>query len=380
MKSRLFFHLAVVAALAMLAPCATFGSNGMTSTSEAFGKTKDGQEVTLYTLRNAKGMEVKIINYGAIITSIKAPDKNGQFADVALGFDKLSDYESRNPFFGAIAGRYANRIGHASFTLDGQTYHLAANDGPNTLHGGKIGFDKHVWAAKPISGSNGPSLELTRTSPDGEEGFPGNLQCKVTYTLTNDNALEINYEATTDKATVVNLTNHSYFNLAGEGSGTILNQEVTIFADTYTPTDDGLIPTGAIAPVHGTPLEFTSPHLIGERIDEPFLALKQGLGYDQNFILSAKGSGLKLAVRARDPKSGRIMEVHTTEPAVQFYSGNHMKPMADCKNGHTYDFRGGFCFEAQHFPDSPNKPQFPTTILKPGDTYHQTTVYTFSAQ
>ena len=378
MKHRPIFHLAAVAALGMLGASETFGNTGMTTTSEAYGKTQDGQEVTLFTLHNAKGMEVKIINYGAIVTSIKVPDKNGQIGDVALGFDKLSDYESRNPFFGAIAGRYANRIGHAQFTLDGQTYHLAANDGPNTLHGGKVGFDKHVWTAKIVDSSKGPGVEMNRTSPDGEEGFPGNLKCKVTYTLTENDALEINYEATTDKATVINLTNHSYFNLAGEGSGDILGQEVTIFADSYTPTNDGLIPTGEIATVHGTPLDFTSPHRIGERIDASFTALKQGLGYDQNFILP-KGSGLKLAARAHDPKSGRTMDVRTTEPAVQFYSGNHMKPLKDCKNGHSYDFRGGFCFETQHYPDSPNRPEFPTTVLRPGDTYQHTCIYTFSA-
>ena len=375
MKRRALFHLAATGSLGMLASCETFGSNGMTLTSDSFGQTKDGKNVTRYTLRNAKGMEVQVINYGCIITSIKVPGKNGGPAtDVALGFDKLSDYETRNPFFGAIAGRYANRIGHARFTLDGKEYHLAANDGPNTLHGGKAGFDKKVWKASTIHRGGNAGVEFSYTSPDGEEGYPGTVQCRVTYVLTAENEIEIEYHATTDKPTVLNLTNHSYFNLAGEGSGSILDQVVTIHADAFTPTDNGLIPTGETASVHGTPLDFTTPQRIGARIDSGFLSLKQGLGYDQNFILNG-GSGLKLAARAQDPKSGRVLEVRTTEPAVQFYSGNHMKTMKDCKNGHTYAFRGGFCFETQHYPDSPNQPAFPTTVLRPGDVYQHTCVY-----
>jgi aldose 1-epimerase len=351
----------------------------MSITSEPFGTTKDGQKVDLYTLKNSQGMEAKITNYGGIVVSLTAPDKAGKFADVVLGFDKFSDYETRNPFFGAITGRYANRIAKGKFKLNGEEYKLAVNNGPNALHGGKVGFDKKIWNASRVSRSNGVGLELTYTSPDGEEGYPGNLKCKVTYVLTNANALEISYSASTDKATVVNLTNHSYFNLAGEGSGVITGHEVTINADYYTPTDDGLIPTGERAPVRGTPLDFTSAQKIGSRIDSDFPALKQGLGYDHNFILSG-GSGLKNAVKVKDPKSGRVMEVLTTEPGVQFYTSNHMSKIAGAKNGHTYNFRHAYCFETQHFPDSPNHPEFPTTVLNPGDTYQHTCIYKFSAE
>lgn len=379
MKLRALLHLAAAGALGTLTSCGSIGNKGMSITSEPFGTTKDGHKVDLYTLRNSKGMEARITNYGGIVVGLTAPDKAGHFADVVLGFDKLSDYEERNPFFGAITGRYANRIAKGKFKLDGQEYTLAVNNGPNSLHGGKVGFDKKVWNASRVSRSNGVGLELTYTSPDGEEGYPGNLKCKVTYVLTNDNALEISYSATTDKATVINLTNHSYFNLGGEGSGVITGHEVTINADYYTPTDDNLIPNGERAPVRGTPLDFTTAHKIGSRIDSDFKALKQGLGYDHNFILSG-GSGLKNAVRVKDPKSGRVMEVLTTEPAVQFYTSNHMSKLAGGKNGHTYNFRHAYCFETQHFPDSPNHPEFPTTVLNPGDTYQHTCIYKFSAE
>ena len=351
----------------------------MSITSEPFGTTKNGQKVELYTLRNEKGVTAKITNYGGILTSLMVPDKAGKFADVVLGFDKFSDYESRNPFFGCITGRYANRIAKGKFSLNGKEYTLAVNNGPNTLHGGKIGFDKKVWSASRVHRSNGVGLELTYTSPDGEEGYPGTLKSTVTYVLTNDNALDIEYAATTDKATVVNLTNHSYFNLAGEGSGKITDHILSINADYYTPTDDNLIPTGEKAEVRGTPLDFTALTKIGARIDSDFKALKQGIGYDHNFIISG-GHGLKLAARVKDPKSGRVMEVRTTEPAVQFYSANHMTKMTGCKNGHTYDFRHAYCFETQHYPDSPNHPDFPTTTLQPGDVYQHTCIYKFSAE
>ena len=379
MKLRALLHLAAAGALGSLTCCGSIGNKGMSITSEPFGTTKDGQKVDLYTLKNSQGMEAKITNYGGIVVSLTAPDKAGKFADVVLGFDKFSDYETRNPFFGAITGRYANRIAKGKFKLNGEEYKLAVNNGPNALHGGKVGFDKKIWNASRVSRSNGVGLELTYTSPDGEEGYPGNLKCKVTYVLTNANALEISYSASTDKATVVNLTNHSYFNLAGEGSGVITGHEVTINADYYTPTDDGLIPTGERAPVRGTPLDFTSAQKIGSRIDSDFPALKQGLGYDHNFILSG-GSGLKNAVKVKDPKSGRVMEVLTTEPGVQFYTSNHMSKIAGAKNGHTYNFRHAYCFETQHFPDSPNHPEFPTTVLNPGDTYQHTCIYKFSAE
>ena len=378
--SAIFTVLAAASALGLfITSCGFIGKTDMSISSESWGKTKSGQSVTLYTLRNAKGMEVKITNYGGIIVSVKVPDKKGEIADVALGFDKLSDYEERNPFFGALTGRYANRIAKGRFKLDGKEYSLAVNNGPNSLHGGKVGFDKKVWSASRINKSDGVGVELTYTSPDGEEGYPGTLKCKVTYVLTSSNDLEIEYHATTDKPTVLNLTNHSYFNLTGEGSGSITGHDVTINADSYTPTDDGLIPTGEIASVRDTPLDFTGTKRISARIDSDFPALKQALGYDQNFIVNG-GHGLRMAARAKDPKSGRVLEVFTTEPAVQFYTGNHMTKLSDCKNGHTYNFRNGFCFETQHYPDSPNHPDFPTTVLRPGDTYQHTCIYKFRAE
>lgn len=359
-----------------LASCQSLQSgNHMTVTEESWGETKNGQKVSLYTLRNEKGMEAKITNYGGVIVSLTAPDRQGQFEDVVLGFDNLAQYESSSPFFGCITGRYANRIAGGKFTLDGREYVLAKNNGPNHLHGGRVGFDKKVWTARPMK-RGGAGLELTYTSPDGEEGYPGTLQCKVTYVLTNDNSLEIEYRATTDKSTVVNLTNHSYFNLAGEGSGNILGQELSINADYYTPTDDTLIPTGERSPVAGTPLDFTSPHKIGERINADFKPLRQGKGYDHNFILD--GSGLRVAARAKDPKSGRVLEVLTTEPGVQLYTANHLGITG--KKGHAYGARHAFCLETQHFPDSPNRPEFPTTKLSPGDSYQHTCIFKFSVE
>jgi aldose 1-epimerase len=355
------------------------GTGNMGITSEPWGSV-NGHRVELFTLENKNGVEARITTYGGIIVSLKVPDRSGALGDVALGFDKLDDYVKRNPFFGAITGRYANRIAKGQFTLDGKQYHLAINNGPNSLHGGKSGFDKKVWRAKRITTSSAVGLELSYTSPDGEEGYPGTLACTVTYLLTNDNELRIDYAATTDKATVLNLTNHSYFNLAGEGSGTILDHDITIRADNFTPTDDNLIPTGAIAPVAGTPLDFATPKRIGARIDEKdFLPLKQGIGYDHNFILPP-GKGLRLAAKVHDPKSGRIMEVRTTEPAVQFYTSNHMHKMPACKNGHTYDFRSAFCLETQHYPDSPNHANFPSTVLRPGAKFQSTTVYKFRTE
>ncbi len=351
----------------------------MSVTEQPWGTTKHGEKVTLYTLRNSRGMEARIADYGGTIVSLTAPDREGQFADVALGFDTLQDYETRSPFFGCVAGRYANRIGKGRFTLDGQEYALAVNNGQNHLHGGKAGFDKKVWKSRAIKKASGVGVEMKYTSPAMEEGYPGTLTCTMTYVLTNENSLEIEYSATTDAPTVVNLTNHNYFNLAGEGSGPIVNHVVTINADAYTPTDAGLIPTGEVAPVSGTPLDFTTPQRIGARIGSSFQAIRYGQGYDHNFVLRG-GPGLKTAARAKDPKSGRVLEVLTTEPGVQFYTGNHMKKLAGCKNGHTYDFRHGFCFETQHFPDSPNKASFPSTVLRPGDTYQHTCIYKFSAE
>jgi aldose 1-epimerase len=342
-----------------------------------FGKMPDGQEVHLYTLTNANGMQVAITNFGGRIVSILAPDRNGKRVDVVLGFDNLPDYMKYNTYFGALVGRYANRIGGARFTLDGKVYHVPVNNGPNSLHGGIKGFDKRVWTANEIPGDE-PGLELTYLSKDGEEGYPGNLQAKVVYTLTKDNGLKIDYSATTDKDTVINLTNHSYFNLAGEGNGNVLKQVLWINSDEITPANATQIPTGKIMKVDGTPFDFRKPTPIGARIDEDNPQLKIGKGYDINYILDRKGPGLELAARVYDPESGRELEVYTTEPGVQFYSANFLDGSIPGKGGVKYGFRSAFCLETQHYPDSPNHPSFPTTELKPGETFHQVTVFKFT--
>ena len=341
---------------------------------EPFGTMPDGKAVERFTLTNANGIEVKAISYGGIITSLRVPDRDRKFDDIVLGFDQLDGYLKDHPFFGAIIGRYGNRIGKAQFTLDGKTYKLAANNGPNNLHGGTKGFDKVLWTVEPI-GNNG--LAFTRTSPDGEEGFPGNLRTRVTYTLTDKNELIVEYHATTDKATPVNLTQHSYFNLAGQASGDILGHELMINADRYTPVDDTLIPTGELAPVEGTPFDFRKPTAIGARINDANPQLKAGLGYDHNWVLNRKGTGLELAARVREPKTGRTLEITTTEPGIQFYAGNFLDGKLAGKGGAVYRHRTGFCLETQHYPDSPNHPKFPSTILKPGQEYRTRTVFTF---
>lgn len=362
---------------ALLAAAFAFMSSSVPAavTSEVWGKTAGGTEVMLFTLKNAKGAEARITNYGGIIVSLKMPDRAGQFADVVLGFDSLEPYLGKHPHFGCITGRYANRIGDASFKLDGATYEVTANSGRNHIHGGKEAFDKKVWEAAILAEKN--AVELRYTSADGEEGFPGKLDCTVTYSLNDDNAFSIEYKAVTDKPTVVNLTNHSYFNLAGEGSGDILDHELIIPADSFTSTDDSLISTGEIESLLGTALDFTRSHKIGERINHPFKPLQQGLGYDHNYVLN--GTGLKLAARVKDPKSGRVMEVQTTDPGVQLYTGNHLKDVRG-KGGHVYESRHGFCLETQKFPDSPNKPQFPSAVLRPGETYQHTTIFKFSTE
>jgi len=366
-----FLCLFILAAVSMAAEKASVESI-------AWGKTAAGEKVTLFTLRNAAGMEAKITNYGGIIVALSVPDKKGQFADVVLGFDTLEPYLGKHPHFGALTGRYANRIGGAKFKLNGQEVQVTANSGKNHIHGGVENFAKKVWKASDFRKGDSVGVEMRYTSPDGEEGFPGTLECLVTYTLKADNTLEIKYRATTDKATVVNLTNHSYFNLAGEGSGDVLGHEMMIASAEYTPTDDTLIPTGEIATVVGTPLEFNVPLKIGSRIDYDFKALVQGKGYDHNYVLRA-GSGLRLAAKVRDPKSGRVMTVTTTEPGVQFYTGNHLKGVAG-KSGHVYEKRHGFCLETQHYPDSPNQPAFPSVVLHPGDVYQSTTSFQFSTE
>ena len=348
---------------------------------QPFGKTADGQAVDMFTLTNSKGMEVSITNFGGIVVTLKVPDRNGKLDDVVLGYDQLDGYLTNKAFFGALIGRYGNRIAHGQFQLDGKTYNLPKNDGDNTLHGGMTGFNKRLWTAKEVSGAKGAALELTYLSKDGEEGFPGNLSVKVVYTLTDENELRIDYSATTDKDTVVNLTNHSYFNLAGEGNGDILGHELTIHADRFTPVDQTLIPTGELRAVKGTPFDFTKSTAIGARINQDDQQLKFGRGYDHNWVLNG---GIKatpaVAAEAYDPKTGRVLQVLTTEPGVQFYSGNFLDGTITGKGGKVYNLRNGFCLETQHFPDSPNHASFPSTTLKAGQKYHTTTVFKFSAR
>jgi aldose 1-epimerase len=355
-------------------------SKGARVTRASFGSTRDGKAVEMFTLTNANGIEIRAISYGGIITSLRTPDRSGQMADIVLGFDKLDGYvkDPPPPFFGAIIGRYGNRIARGQFTLDGKTYKLATNNGPNHLHGGNVGFDKVVWAAEPLRDANG--IAFTRTSGDGEEGYPGNLRVRVTYTLTDKNELVVDYTATTDKSTPVNLTQHSYFNLGGDGSGDILGHQLTLNADRYTPVSDTLIPTGTLAPVQGTPFDFRKATPIGARINQDDPQLKNGKGYDHNWVLSRAASGLQLAAHVLEPKSGRTLEITTTEPGIQFYSGNFLDGTITGKGGHVYKHRSGFCLETQHFPDSPNQPSFPSTILKPGQEYRSRTVFTFGVQ
>lgn len=339
-----------------------------------FGQTAEGEKVDLYTLTNPNGMEAAISTYGGIVVSLKTPDRSGKLGDVVLGFDDLKGYLGTSPYFGALVGRYGNRIAKGKFSLDGVEYTLAKNNGENSLHGGLRGFDKRVWTAKEVSPE---SLELSYFSKDGEEGYPGNLSATVTYTLTDSNELKIDYSATTDKDTVLNLTNHSYFNLAGEGEGDILGEMVMINADRFTPTDSGLIPTGELRSVEGTPFDFRKPHAIGERINSTDEQIVMAKGYDQNFVLNRAGNGLELAARVTDPKTGRVMEVLTTQPGLQFYSSNFLDGTIHGKGGKVYGPRAAFCMETQHFPDSPNHPSFPSTELKPGERYQTTTMYRF---
>jgi len=370
------------AACASDEPDTSMNESASQSVSQApYGTTPDGEQVTQYTFRNANGMEVSVINFGGIITNLRVPDANGGLADVVLGFDSLAGYVGEHPYFGALIGRYGNRIANGRFTLDGVTYELPINNGPNSLHGGERGFDKVVWTAEPFENEQGRGVILTHTSPDGDQGYPGTLQVRVTYTLTDDNELIFDYHATTDKATPVNLTQHTYFNLAGHGSGTILDHEMMLNASRFTPVDSTLIPTGELRPVEGTPFDFREPTPIGARIQQDDEQLRFGGGYDHNFVIDrAEGDSLVLAATVREPTSGRVMEVLTTEPGVQFYTGNFLDGSLTGKEGVVYAHRTGFCLETQHFPDSPNKPDFPSTILEPGEEYTSRTVYRFSAE
>ena len=361
----------------------SLSSQGMRGTirKETFGKTAGGEQVDLYTLSNKKGMEVVLTNFGATVVVLKVPDRAGKLADVVLGFDTLEGYEHGTAYFGATVGRYGNRIGGGKFSIDGKTYALPKNNGDNTLHGGITGFNKKVWQAREIASKDGESLEMSYSSADGEEGFPGNLSVKVVFTLPTDgNELTIDYTATTDKATVLNLTNHSYFNLAGEGDGDILDHVLTLHAKQFTPVDKTLIPTGELRDVAGTPLDFTRATAIGKRINESYEQLVFGKGYDHNWVIASDGrKGLTLAAGAYDPKSGRTLEVLTTEPGVQFYSGNFLDGPKG-KGNKPYGRRAAFCLETQHFPDSPNHPNFPSTLLKPNSVFRSQTVFRFSAK
>jgi aldose 1-epimerase len=351
------------------------------TTKSSFGKTPEGEPVELYTLTNKNGVEAAISAYGGAVVSLKVPDRTGKLGDIVLGYDSVEGYVTDKSYLGAIIGRYGNRIGHAQFSLEGKTYTLAKNNGENSLHGGVKGFNRVVWAAKEVPSKGGQALELTYLSKDGEEGFPGNLQVRVVYTLTDSNELKIEYFATTDKKTVVNLTNHSYFNLAGPGSGDILGHQVMIEADKFTPVDSGLIPTGELRDVAGTPFDFRKATAIGARIDANDEQIKLGGGYDHNFVLRRKiGAPISLAARVTESTTGRVLEVWTTEPGVQFYTGNFLDGTAHGKGGIAYAKRSAFCLETQHFPDSPNQPKFPSVVLNPGERYHTTTIYKFTTQ
>jgi len=351
----------------------TKGLPQMDVKNQSFDSLPDGTAVELYTLTNDKGLRARLMTYGATLVSLEVPDKNGRLGDIVLGYDRLDGYVKNSPYFGSIVGRYGNRIAKGRFMLDGLIYRLATNNGENHLHGGVKGFDKVIWKAEPVKEAGAVGVKFSYLSPDGEEGYPGNLKATVIYTLTNDNELRISYEATADKATPVNLTHHSYFNLA-EGKNDILGHELMLNAARFTPVDKGLIPTGELAPVQGTPMDFTTPTAIGSRIVQV-----EG-GYDHNYVLNRSGEGLSLAARLSDAQSGRVLEIKTTEPGIQFYSGNFLDGTITGKSGLVYRKHYGLCLETQHFPDSPNKPMFPSTILKPGETYKSLTVHKFTTR
>jgi aldose 1-epimerase len=370
----------LLCAVSLLVACALSGAAAQAATARAlFGRVGD-KNVDAYTLTNAHGLSAKIMTYGAAIISLETPDRHGQLKNIVLGFDTLDPYVAGVPYFGAIVGRYANRIAHAQFALDGKTFRLPANDGPNSLHGGSKGFDKRVWSASAFEDAAGPGVKLTYVSADGEEGYPGQLTAHVTYQLRNDNSLTIAYDATTTAPTPVNLTNHSYFNLSGDPSRTILDHVLRIDADRFTPVDATLIPTGELRDVAHTPFDFRKPVAIGLRIGDADEQIKLGRGYDHNWVLSkASANALTTAAVLSDPQSGRTLEVRTTQPGVQFYSGNFLdgKPAG---GGTVFKYRTGLCLETQHFPDSPNKPAFPSTILRPGGTYSEKTVFVFGVE
>lgn len=372
----------IICALPVIVIISCSGNKQETKTMQttSFGKTPDGREVEIFYLKNKSGMQAGIMTYGATLVSLTVPDRNGVMSDVVLGFDSLSSYMNQSPYFGSTIGRYGNRIGKGTFELNGTKYTLAVNNGANHLHGGIKGFDKVVWTADQKESAQGKSLALKYVSNDGEEGYPGTLTVKVVYSLTDENELRIDYEATTDKPTIVNLTHHSYFNLAGAGNGDILSHELFIDADRFTPIDGGLIPIGELRSVRGTPMDFTKAEVIGARIKDTYEQIKNGGGYDHNWVLNKAQGAFGLAARASEKTSGRVMEVLTSEPGLQFYSGNFLDGTLTGKGGKKYDYRSGFCLETQHFPDSPNKPQFPSTTLNPATVYKTSTIYRFSAK
>ncbi len=379
MKKMSVLQTAIIAVMGItltaLTGCATKSCCNAGKGARYFGTTAGGTPVYAYTLRNKNGVEARILTYGGIIQSLKVPDKNGKLGDVVLGYNDLASYETNSPYFGALIGRYGNRIALGHFTLDGVTYTIATNNPPNTLHGGVKGFDKRVWHATPGVSAQGQTLELTYNAHDGEEGYPGNMKITALYTLTDDNAIRLDYTATTDKDTVVNLTQHTYFNLAGHGD--ILNNVVYINADRYTPVDATLIPTGELAPVEGTPFDFRTPTAVGARIGQDNQQLKYANGYDDNWIVNHPMGELGLDARVTEPTTGRVLEVWSTEPGIQFYTGNFLNGTMTGKGGWVYQFRDALTMEPQHFPDSPNQPNFPSTVLHPGETYHNTIVYKF---
>jgi aldose 1-epimerase len=385
MSGRKLLLLGMAAGTALLGACAGGGVDEIEASAERrsivqapYGMTPEGEAVEIFTLTNASGMRVRFTNYGGIIVSVEVPDRDGNVDDVTLGFDSLDPYLEEHPYFGAVIGRFGNRIAQGRFTLDGQEYSLATNNGPNHLHGGVRGFDRVVWQAEPFEDETGVGAVLTYASPDGEEGYPGTLTVRVVYTLTNADELVFDYHATTDKATPVNLTNHAYWNLDGHASGDVLGQRLTLTASYFTPVDATLIPTGEIRSVRGTPMDFTSPTPIGTRIEQADEQLAHGGGYDHNWVLDRDGDGLSHAATLHSPRTGRVMEVYTTEPGVQFYAGNFLDGTLVGKGGHAYGHRNGLCLETQHFPDSPNQPAFPSTILRPGEAYTSRTLHRFS--
>ncbi|WP_083191646.1 aldose epimerase family protein [Formosa haliotis] len=354
--------------------------NKASITKSKFGTSPDGQQVDLYTLKNTNGMEVQVITLGGIITTLKVANKDNIFEDVVLGFDTLEPYLSNPTYFGAIIGRYGNRIANGTFSLEGKTYNVAINNGPNHLHGGTVGFDSVIWKAEPIENDDSVALKLNYLSPDMEEGYPGNLNTTVLYTLTANNALEVTYEAETDKTTVVNLTQHSYFNISGDFTKQVLESELMINADRYVPVNEDAIPLGELAPVQGTPFDFRSPKLVGKDIEANDIQIKHGAGYDHSFVINNPEQGVRLAATVYDQSNGRFLEVFTDQPGVQLYTANYLNNTLPSKQGGTYGRRTGLCLETQHYPDSPNQTDFPSTVLHPGETYHSKTIFKFSVK